>query len=123
MPKKSKAAKPKAKKTAKRAAKKFAKPKIAKKAVKAPKAAAKKTAKPVGKITHFYPNISVAVVDVLATIKQGDKIKIEGHGRSFEQKVASMQIEHAQIKEAKKGQSIGMKVAQEAKEGDLIYPA
>lgn len=75
----------------------------------------------VGKITHFYDRISVAVVDVLDTLAIGDKIQIEGHGRSFQQTVDSMQIEHKPVKTAKKGQSIGLKVVQSVKEGDLVF--
>ena len=76
-----------------------------------------------GKITHYYNKIGVAVVDVADTIKVGDSIKISGHDREFIQQVASMQVEHQQVKEAKKGDYIGMKVNQEVKEGDIIYRA
>jgi len=75
----------------------------------------------VGKITHYYDKIGVAVVSISAPIKVGDTIKISGHDKEFTQTVASMQIEHEQIKEAKKGQIIGMKVDQPVKENDLIY--
>ena len=70
---------------------------------------------PVGKITHFYDKISVAVVELSDTLKQGDRIFIEAPGTNFEQTVGSMQIGHEQISEAKKGQAIGMKVAQPVK--------
>ncbi|MGB9706623.1 MAG: U32 family peptidase C-terminal domain-containing protein [Microgenomates group bacterium] len=75
----------------------------------------------VGKITHYYDKIEVAVVEVLAPLKVGDQIKISGHGKEFTQQVTSMQIEHQQIQEAQKGQAIGMKVDQPVKEGDEIY--
>lgn len=75
----------------------------------------------VGEITHFYPDIYVAVVEIKNELKQGDKITISGHGQSFEQKVASMQVNHQPIKIAKKKQIIGMKVARPVKEKDLIY--
>ena len=69
--------------------------------------------KPVGKITHYFDKISVAVIELSDTLKQGDTIAIEGHsGEAFEQKVDSMQIEHAPVKTAKKGQAIGLKLAQ-----------
>ena len=77
--------------------------------------------KQIGKIAHFFPKISVAVVELTGTLKVGDKISIEGHGGSFEQVVDSMQIEHEQLKEAKKGQSIGMRVSQPVKEGSLVF--
>lgn len=75
----------------------------------------------VGKITHYYDKIGVAVVEVLAPIKVGDQIKISGHNNEFTQQVSSMQIEHEQVSEAKKGQAIGMKVDQPVKEGDEVY--
>jgi len=75
----------------------------------------------VGKITHYYNKIGVAVVELSDTLTVGDLIKISGHGREFTQTVESMQIEHEQVKEAKKGQAIGLKVSQEVKEGDEVF--
>jgi len=75
----------------------------------------------VGKITHYFDKIGVAVVEVLAPIKVGDQIKISGHGKEFTQEVTSMQIEHQQVEEAQKGQTVGMKVNQLVKEGDEVY--
>lgn len=75
----------------------------------------------VGKITHYYDKIGVAVIHALAPIKVGDRIKISGHDKEFEQEVASMQIEHQNITKAKKGDDIGMKVDQPVKDGDEVY--
>jgi hypothetical protein len=75
----------------------------------------------VGKVVHFYPKPSVAVVDVLETLKVGDRISIEKENAAFEQTVDSMQIEHQNIPEAKKGQSIGLKVAEKPKEGAQVF--
>ncbi len=75
-----------------------------------------------GKISHFYDKISVAIVEVLGTIKVGDKVKIQGKNE-FEQEIKSMQIEHKQVETAKKGDSIGMKVDQPVKKGDEVYKA
>jgi len=74
----------------------------------------------IGKISHYYPNINVAVVELSSALKQGDKISIEGKS-NFEQTVSSMQIDNKQIKEAKPKQSIGLKVDYEVKEKDLVY--
>ncbi len=114
---------PRAKKTKAKAKKPKAKAKKPAKKAKAKKPKAKKEPKPIGTITHFFPNISVAVVELNATMKVGDKIKIAGHGKEFTQTVKSMQIEHEQVKTAKKGQSIGMKVDEPVKEKDLVYKA
>jgi len=75
----------------------------------------------VGKITHYFDKIGVAVVEVLSPLKVGDQIKISGHGNEFTQEVTSMQIEHQQVQEAQKGQTVGMKVDQPVKEGDEVY--
>jgi putative protease len=125
--KKRKIAKKAIKKTAKKSAHKAARRTFKKKAARSAKKPVKAIKKPVtkqtlvGVITHFYPNISVGVVDVKKDFKIGDTIIITGHGRSFEQKVYSMQLEHEQIKAARKNQLIGMKVAKDVKEKDLVY--
>ena len=75
----------------------------------------------VGKIAHFYPKISVAVLDLQDSLKVGDKILIERSAGSFEQVVKSMQIEHKDIQTAKKGDAIGMKIDQPTKEGAKVY--
>ncbi len=74
----------------------------------------------VGKVVHFYPNISVAVVELSKGLKVGDKISVEG-SNNFEQEVKSMQIEHKVLKEAKAKQTIGLKVDKEVKKGDLVH--
>ncbi len=74
----------------------------------------------VGKISHYYPKIGVAVVDLTGNLKVGDRILIEGHD-SFEQTVSSMQIDMKPIKEAKPKQSIGLKVEQEVKGKAMVY--
>ena len=77
--------------------------------------------KEVGKITHFFPKISVAVVELKAGLKVGDKITIEGHDSVVEQSVDSMQIEHKPVEKAKKGQSIGLKTKGLVREGDVVF--
>ncbi len=106
------------KKAAKKPVKRVAK-KQAKRAAKAPPTLPFQ--KPVGMITHFYPNIGVGVVELKNELRIGDKIAISGHGKSFQQKVTSMQVEHEQISVAKKKQVIGMKVAKPVKEKDMVF--
>ena len=75
----------------------------------------------VGNITHYFDRIGVAVVEVSTPIKVGDKLKIAGHDQEFEQEISSMQVEHENVKTAKKGDSVGMKVDQPVKKGDEVY--
>ena len=77
--------------------------------------------KPIGKITHYFNKIKVVVVDLKkGGLVVGDTIQIEGSVQ-FKQKVASMQIECVDVKAAKKGSLIGLKIKKKAREGDLIY--
>ena len=75
----------------------------------------------VGKVTHYYEKIGVAVVELASDLAVGDTIKISGHGREFTQEVGSMQIEHENVQTAKKGQAIGLKTDEAAKENDEVY--
>lgn len=77
--------------------------------------------KEIGKVTHYFGKISVAILELTAGLKVGDTIHIKGHTDDFTQKVESMQIEHENVDEAQPGQSIGMKVIQKAHEGDVVY--
>ena len=75
----------------------------------------------VGEVSHYYGRIGVAVVDLKRALSIGDRILISGATTHFEQKVVSMQIEHKDVKEAKKGQSIGLKVSEKVRKNDLVY--
>ena len=75
----------------------------------------------VGEVSHYFTQIGVAVVELTAPLRTGDRIAIKGMTTNFEQTVGSMQIEHKDIEEAKKGDSIGLKVEERAREGDIVY--
>jgi len=75
----------------------------------------------VGKVTHYFTKIDVAVVDLTAPLSVGDKIAIKGATTDLEQTVDSMQIEHENVTTAKAGQSIGLKVKERVRESDVVY--
>ena len=75
----------------------------------------------VGKVEHYFSKINVAVINLTDELKVGNKISIEGNKTNFQQKVESMQIEHKQIDVAKAGDSIGLKVVDKVREGDLVF--
>lgn len=74
-----------------------------------------------GRITHFFSKISVAVVELKAPLAIGDHILIKGPMTDFEQTVESMQIEHKNVTRAEAGQSVGLKVVQKVREKDTVY--
>jgi len=77
--------------------------------------------KEIGKITHFFDKIGVAVIELKGKIKVGDKIHIKGATTDFEQKIKSMQVEHKEITEAKKGDDIGMTADDVVRVNDIVY--
>lgn len=77
---------------------------------------------PIGEITHFFPHVKAAVIKLKKdTLSPGNTIYIKGHTTDFEQKVKSIQINHAPIEKAEKGQEIGLKVKSKVRHGDKVY--
>ena len=82
----------------------------------------KKSGKLIGKITHYFSDIKVAVIDLSSPLKEGDEIKIVGGKETdFEQKVGSMQIDYKEVRSGKKGDSIGIKVDEVVRDGYKVY--
>ena len=75
----------------------------------------------VGRVSHFFTKISVAVIELTATISVGDRILIKGPTTNLEQTIDSMEIEHEKVQRAGAGQSIGMKVKDRVRETDVVY--
>lgn len=76
----------------------------------------------VGKVTHYYGKIGVAIIEITGKLKVGDHIQIKKDDEVVvDQTVESMQIEKEQIKEAKKGDVIGLKVDTPVREDLEVY--
>jgi putative protease len=75
----------------------------------------------IGKVSHYFSKIGVAVIDLTDSLKTGDTIRIVGGETDFTQAIESMQAEHQNIEEAKAGDSIGVKVAQKVREDYKVY--
>lgn len=80
-----------------------------------------KEGKLIGKISHYFGNIGVAVIDLSDKLEAGDEIRIVGGETDFTQKVESMEVDHKKVDKAKKGESLGMKVDQKVREGYKVY--
>jgi len=75
-----------------------------------------------GVITHYFDRIKVCVVKLTkGSVLIGDKLTILGSKTKFVQKVWSMQIESEDVKVARKGQIIGLKVDKVVAVGDKVY--
>jgi len=80
-----------------------------------------KEGKLIGKVTHYFGKIGVAVIELSDTLKVGDQIKIVGGTTDFTQTVDSMEVEHQKVTEAKPGDSFGLKVNEAVREDYKVY--
>ncbi|MGA2061139.1 MAG: translation elongation factor-like protein [Thermoguttaceae bacterium] len=76
----------------------------------------------IGKVTHYFSKIGVMAITITEDkLCVGDTIHVKGHTTDFTQKVDSMQIDNNQVAEAWVGQSVGMRVAEHARQHDQVY--
>ncbi len=77
--------------------------------------------KPIGEITHYYNHLGVAIIKFNRAMKSGETVHFKGAHTDFTQTIVSMQYDHKEIQETKKGQEVGIKVNEKVKEGDKVY--
>lgn len=75
----------------------------------------------IGEVSDFFAHPVVAGIELTAVLRVGDKIHIKGHTTDLEMTVDSMQINNEQVEEAQPGDSIGVKVSERVRNGDLVY--
>lgn len=75
----------------------------------------------IGKVSDFFARPVVAGIELTAPLNVGDKIKIKGHTTDLEMTVDSMQIKNVNVTAANAGDSIGVKVTDRVRGGDLVY--
>ena len=81
----------------------------------------KKELKEIGRVSSYFSHVGVAAIKLSDKLKVGDKIQIKGHTTDFEVPVKSMQIERKDVKEAKKGDHIGIKVPDKVRPNDKVF--
>lgn len=77
--------------------------------------------KEIGKVTHYYGKIGVAIIELSDGLRVGDRIKIQSKHAASEQNADSMEVEHKPVGEARRGDVIGLKVQEKTDEGALVY--
>ena len=75
----------------------------------------------VGRVAAYFAHPEAAAIELEDSLKVRDTIHIKGHTTDFEQEVESMQIENEPVQEAKKGDSIGVKVKERVRCNDVVY--
>jgi len=75
----------------------------------------------IGTVSDFFARPVVAAIELTAALKVGDKIHIKGHTTDLELIVDSMQINNVDVKEAKAGDSVGVKVGERVRKRDTVH--
>ncbi len=75
----------------------------------------------IGRVTHFYSQIYVAVLKLTSEINTGDMVHLFGHTTDFFQLVKSMEIDHRPVRTVAAGQEVALKVVHPVRKGDFIY--
>jgi len=66
---------------------------------------------PIGTISDYLERIEVGIIELEGILREGEIIQIECGEGMFQQKAESMQINRKQVRVARKGASIGLKLA------------
>jgi len=77
----------------------------------------------IGRVVHYYDHIGVAIVELASPLKLGDAVTFKRASDEHTEEVGSMQIDHAPVAKARKGDTVGIKVSQEVHEGAFVVPA
>lgn len=74
----------------------------------------------IGRVTHYFGQISVAAVTLTEPLKVGDRIRLKGHTTDFTMTVDRMQVEHKDVSEAKPGDDVAVHVTEKARQNDEV---
>ncbi len=75
----------------------------------------------IGKVADFFARPVVAAIQLTASLKLGDVIHIKGHTTDVSVNVGSMQIDNVAVEQAEAGDSVGIKVSERVRKGDMVY--
>lgn len=75
-----------------------------------------------GVVREYFRKPGVAAVEILhGHVKIGDRVRFLGYTTDFIQVIGSMQMNHADILEAAKGDFVGILVDERVRENDRMY--
>ncbi len=76
----------------------------------------------IAEVVAFFRIPVVAVLKVTkGTLKAGETVWIKGHTTDLKQTISSMQVNHQPIRQARKGDEVGVKISSRARRGDRVY--
>lgn len=77
--------------------------------------------KRIGTVTHYYNRIGVAVLELDAPLKLGERLLFLGHTSEFIQPVNSLEIDHRKVQEVGAGAEVAIKVMRRVRERDQVF--
>ncbi|HKC04886.1 MAG TPA: hypothetical protein VKC54_03375 [Patescibacteria group bacterium] len=76
----------------------------------------------IGKVTHYYDKLGVAIIELDGPLSVGDEVKfVKGGEDFFKQKITSIQVEHEKKDTANRGDVVGLKTNEEVKAGSEVF--
>lgn len=75
----------------------------------------------IGKVTHFFGKINVAVLQLIKELRVGDRVHFLGSHTDFQQEVTSLQVEHESILVGEAGSEVAIKTKQRVRSGDSVF--
>jgi putative protease len=75
----------------------------------------------IGRVTHYFNHLHVAVLSLTDSLKLGDKIHIIGHSTDLFERVSSMEVNHHPVIWVKPGDDVAIKVIEPVHEHDKVY--
>ena len=75
----------------------------------------------IGKITHYYNHLQVAVLKLNDSLKLGDRIHVLGHSTDLVERVTSMEVNHHVVVWVNPGEDVAIKVNEPVREHDVVF--
>lgn len=75
----------------------------------------------IGKVTHYFDRIHVAVLKLSEPIRVGDTVHVRGHSTDLVQKVESLQVDHKPVAEAGPGSDVALQTQGPVHEHDRVF--
>ena len=75
----------------------------------------------IGRVTHYFSHLSVAVLRLDENLKLGDRVHFFGHSTDFIQTVTSMEVNHHSVLAVDPGDDVAIKVIEPVHVHDVVY--
>jgi hypothetical protein len=75
----------------------------------------------IGRVTHYYSRIHVAVLMLSRMLRVGDEIRFQGQSVNFIQPVTSLEINHIRVLWAQPGDDVALEVRQPVWVDDRVF--